>query len=91
MELLMSLRWSPATPPEIPPLFMYRLSIAQLCNFSDSSSSCFPKEPRNVTVYETYSIHLRKLTNRAVLGAQITLAAALQRILVILAVATVHF
>ena len=36
--LLMSLRWSPATPPEIPPLFMHRRSIAQFRNFSDYSS-----------------------------------------------------
>ena len=37
--LLWSLRYSLATPPEIPQLFMYRLPIAELRSFSDSSSN----------------------------------------------------
>ena len=55
------------------------------------SSCCFLQEPCNVIIYETCSIDLRKTTDRAALGAHVTLAAALQRILVVLAVVAVYF
>ena len=47
----------------------------------------FRKSLVAITIYETYSIDLRKPTNRVVLRARVTLAAAFLRILMILAVA----
>ena len=49
------------------------------------------QEPCSVTIYETCWIDLWKPTNRAALGAHDTLAAALQRIAVVLAVAALYY
>ncbi len=48
--LLLSLRYSHATPPEIPQLFMHRLPIAELRSFSDSSSNLLMFVPYVATV-----------------------------------------
>ena len=51
----------------------------------------FGKIPCGVSIYDTCSIDLLKTIDRAALGAHVTLAAALQRIAVVLAVAEVYF
>jgi hypothetical protein len=112
LHLLLVLRWSPATPPEIPPLCIHRLLIAEPHSFSDSSrylllfvtfvatvtvsnlaiaaAAAFRKSLVALPSPQNYA-DLCKTTNRASLGAHVTLAAALQRICVILAVAAVYF
>jgi len=55
------------------------------------SSKCFLQEHCSVSIYETYSIDLRKITHREALGAHVTLAGALKIILIILAVAAIDF
>ena len=62
-------------------------------NLAIAIADAFRKSLVAVTIYETYSIDIvdSQPTNRAVLGACVTLAVALQRILMILAVAAVYF
>ena len=48
------------------------------------------QEPCSVSIYETYSIDLRKTTDKAALGVDVTLAAALQRIVEVLIKAAVN-
>ena len=58
-------------------LFVSFLATVILSNLAIAIATAFSKSLVAVTIYETYSIDLRKPTNGVVLGARVTLAATL--------------